>query len=150
MAGPLPFRTRWCWPLWLVLLVGLGPLSCTKNDRPLFPVHGQLFFEGEPLPRAVVVFHPLSDPSAEKPRAVVEADGSFKVFTYTAGDGAPAGEYAVSVIAKKTTTAPVRGSGSAKAGRVRLPARYQDPATSGLRVQVLEGSNELAPIYLTR
>ena len=99
MAGPVPFRACWCRPVWLVLLVGLGPLSCTKNDQPLFPVHGQLFFEGEPLPRAVVVFHPLSDPSAVKPRAVVEADGSFKVFTYTAGDGAPAGENAAVAVA---------------------------------------------------
>jgi len=134
-----------------MLIVGFGSSSCSaKKGQPVFPVHGKVFFDGEPATGALVIFHPVNHPDPEegKPRAVVEEDGSFAVSTYAAGDGAPAGEYAVSIHWKtKTVKHPTR-KGFPKKVATNFPERYQDPKTSGLVVRIQEGSNELPPFEL--
>ena len=134
-----------------MLIVGFGSSSCSaKKGQPVFPVHGKVFFDGEPATGALVIFHPVNhhDPEEGKPRAVVEKDGSFAVTTYAAGDGAPAGEYAVSIRWKtKTVKHPTRKGFPMKVA-TNFPERYQDPKTSRLVVRIQEGSNELPPFDL--
>ncbi len=82
-----------------LLLLGFD-VGCHKsNSRPVFPVRGQFVFQGRPLAGAFVVFHPLdgSEPLTVEPRAHTGQDGRFVLTTYATGDGAPAGEYAVTV-----------------------------------------------------
>ena len=153
----VPSVTLWCF----LLSVCCACCSCAGKARPLYPVHGRVFFEDQPMARALIVFHPLDDPDAIKPRAHSEADGSFVTYTYAADDGAPAGDYAVTIVwkaKKKDKSAPRPTSKQMKkaektaklAGKydADFPARYQDPNTSGLRVHVREGTNELEPFYL--
>jgi hypothetical protein len=95
----------------------------------------------------MVVFHPMKEQSLKdlKPVAYTDDEGRFHLTTEVPGDGAPAGEYAVSVeLREKTRT----GVEKVK-GRSLLPARYSKPATSGLRFRVEKGPNELPPLNLT-
>ncbi len=128
----------------LILVVTLPGTSCSqKGDRkPVFPVQGKVFFEGKPLPDALVILHPINDPDPDmvKPRAHAGPDGSFKVYTYVAGDGAPEGNYSVTVFWKNKRAKE----------KVSLPSRYQDPATSDLRIEVRPEINELKPFYLKK
>ena len=61
---------------------------------------------------------------------IVEADGSFKLSTYAGFDGAPLGEYQVTV---------TLGKSSVK----NLPAKYAKTATSGLTATIQAGKNEI-------
>jgi len=110
------------------------------DRKPTQPVQGKVFFEGTPAANAHVVFHrPLPDGKRYEygGDALVEADGSFTMTTYTANDGVPVGDYAVTV----TLREPMWDDAS-KPGPNRLPQRYSKPATSELRVKVKEGTNE--------
>lgn len=103
------------------------------NRRPVYPVKGKVHFEGTPTPDAAVVFYLIEGKKMTRAAdALVEADGSFALSTYKAFDGAPAGQHAVSVVWREG------------AGPNRLPDRYANPATSGLRVQVKSEPNDFA------
>jgi 3',5'-cyclic AMP phosphodiesterase CpdA len=117
------------------------------NRRPVHPVRGRVFFEGCPVPGAEVVFHLVSADGKGFARggdAEVEADGTFVLSTYAADDGAPAGEYAVTVEWREP---PADADG--RPGRNRLPGRYAKPETTPLKVVVKPGPNEFV-LELTR
>lgn len=126
-------------------LAGCGP---RVKQKPVFPVSGKVLFDRKPAGRALVIFHPLdeSDPNAVKPRGEVADDGSFKLSTYGAGDGAPAGEYRVTVEWWLSSGRPNDDSPPAN----RLPQRYAVAANSGLKATIEQRSNELKPFELTR
>jgi hypothetical protein len=74
--------------------------SCQPGDRkPVFPVSGSVTFQGRAAEGVRVAFHPSPDPNDHGlcPQAVVAADGSFRLTTYAAFDGAPSGEYFVTL-----------------------------------------------------
>jgi hypothetical protein len=134
------------------VVVGLALLAlggCGKSDRePTHPVRGQVAYNGKPIPHAIVVFHPLTEPgkNVPRPRATVNADGTFVLATYEASDGAPAGQYAVTIEwwqsnEKAAPDAPPSN---------RLPPRYAKTATSGLRVRVEPGDNQIPTIQLRK
>jgi hypothetical protein len=133
-----------------LLFVALLCASCARNDRPpVFPAQGKVFYEGKPAVNALVILHPANnDAKLElvRPLGHVEADGSFKLTTFDNGDGAPAGDYVVTVDWRERT-APIEG---APPGRSLLPQRYANPQLSQLRIQIKEGTNELEPLKLTR
>jgi len=135
----------------LLAAAGLS-LSCGGGRRPVYPVRGQVFYEGQPTPGALVILHPLNDPDPRAPRPVarVGPDGSFAPTTYHADDGAPAGEYAVTVAWVKEVDNQNAPREEQREPRSLLPERYGKPETSGLRVHVQKGHNELPPFRLTR
>jgi hypothetical protein len=140
-------RTSW---FLAVLATTLACSACSgKKDArvPVFPVHGQVLLNGKPVPYAFVVFHPVSGSGREDlhPRAHAEEDGSFWLSTYDSGDGAPAGEYVVTVQQYKAPTESDR-----EAAVNLLPAPYASPARSKLRARVEAGDNELAALELKR
>jgi hypothetical protein len=140
-------RTRF-WTF-LLMLVPLGVAGCATGEqrKPVFPVRGKVLVGSKPAVRAQVIFHPLNDPDpqAVRPNGEVQADGSFTLNTYTAGDGAPAGEYAVTVLWASGSSAI---GGDADSGPDRLGGRYANPEKTTLRAQVREGDNELPPFQL--
>src|SRR5262245_42477737 len=133
----------WAAALALPILCGS---SCAKNDgrRPVYPVRGQVLVSDKPAEKAFVVFHPAGaqDPQALRPYGHARADGSFKLTTYAADDGAPAGEYLVTVV----WLAPGGGEDPPDL----LKGRYRDPAASPFKVTVQQGPTELTPFKLTR
>jgi hypothetical protein len=143
-------------PLALALLavVSAGAMSlfagCGKVDPSqvrVFPVKGQVQFEGQATPGALIVLHPArADPQAPRPRGKVNKDGTFALSTYRPNDGAPSGDYTATV-----EWPTFVGSGEdVRVGPNLLPPKYGNPKTSDLRVRVAEGSNQLQPIQLRR
>jgi hypothetical protein len=133
----------------LVAALGAALLfpACAKSERkPVYPVEGRVLFDGKPVPGAQVILHPLGDDKDHpvRPLGQVAADGTFRLTTYDAGDGAPEGAYAVTVALLKKP-AGVEGDLS----RNVLPARYANPQTSPLRAEIGKGGTELPPFQLT-
>ena len=83
-----------------VLFVSAALVGCGAQELPLHPVRGQVTCAGEPCINALVVFHPVeqsADMENLRPYARVQSDGRFSLTTYREGDGAPAGQYVVTV-----------------------------------------------------
>jgi hypothetical protein len=107
-----------------------------RMTRPTQPVQGKVLFEGRPIPNARITFHLLDEKRTLRADALVEADGAYALSTYTAHDGAPAGEYAVTVVWLK----PPAGDNESP-GPNLLPAPYAKIDTTPLRATVKEGAN---------
>lgn len=130
----------------LVLASG-GCRPSQQHERlPVYPVRGQVFYQGRPAVGALVRLHPLPPTPTPPflPRGLVGADGSFTLTTYDPGDGAPAGDYAVSLDWRRKHTEE-----ESEEGLSLLPARYCRPETSGLQVTIRpQEQNDLAPFQL--
>jgi hypothetical protein len=147
-----PVRRRPALALLVAFVIASASLSagCGKADTnclPVFPVKGQVQFEGRATPGALVVLHPARvDSQTPRPRGKVDKDGAFALSTYSANDGAPTGDYTVTVEWQGLV-----GSGEdVRLGPSLLPPKYSNPRTSDLRARVVEGSNQLPPIQLRR
>lgn len=129
-----------------VTLISLGCVGCGGGEQrtPTFEFRGKLTDGSKPVAGAQVVFHPVGGTTGTpKPSGKTDANGEFQLTTYVGHDGAPAGQYRVSVELWKTT--------SADAGPVnQLPAKYADPEKSGLTAVVNAGPNELRPFVVKK
>ena len=132
----------------IIALLAGATVGCSQAEPerlPVFKTTGQITFQNRPPAGALVVLHPRgAAPDAPRPIAHVRADGSFEATTYGTADGAPAGEYVVTVQWSRL----VNLGGEWQPGPNVLPAKYASPATSDVIIQVVEGSNELSPIIL--
>ncbi|MFO0928586.1 MAG: hypothetical protein U0736_16450 [Gemmataceae bacterium] len=90
---------------------------------------------GQPAGHVRVALHPLGNGAAHglRPVATTQADGSFRLTTYVAGDGAPPGEYAVTLIWPDESL-PI--DECVELVHDRLKGRYSDPATTPLRITI--------------
>lgn len=128
------FTTAWC--------AGCG------EDWPAetHPVTGKLTVNGEPAEGAVVTLYPVGekvDQRNSKPWGIVDDDGVFDLQTYEKGDGAPVGEYVV------TIKWPRDINDMSQAMTDRLGKAYSNPDKSEWRVTIEEGNNLLDPIEIT-
>lgn len=128
----------------LTSMVGCNS-KATKERVPTFPVSGTITFQGKPIPGAFVALHPkATQENVPSPRASVAADGSLKVSTYDGGDGAPEGEYVVTVEWYK----PIKNGADVVAGPNVIPKKYASPQTSDITIRVATQPNTLPPIKL--
>jgi hypothetical protein len=143
-----PLRRRLLVPLLAIVSVCY---ACGRSDRKVVvPVEGKVLFESRPAQYALVVFHPVGGSENEpRPSGRVGADGTFTLTTYDAGDGAPPGEYTVTVEWWLTTGSSNNPSGYDRPPVNRLPPRYGKAETSGLRVRITDGKTSLPPFNLT-
>lgn len=145
----LPSRNGWGTIAGLSLLVVL--CGCAKEPvkvRPAtFPVSGSLLIDGTPAVRAAITFHrttPAADGKVYGPSAHTDDNGSFRITTFTAYDGAPPGEY------KVTITAPwISKEGQDVEVPDLLRGKYADSKTTPLTVVVAERENELEQFDLS-
>jgi hypothetical protein len=112
----------------------------------LQPVRGKVTLEdGSPVTKGMVVFESLDSEKPITARGDIQADGSYELSTYRAGDGARPGKYRVLI-------APRVDPEEIDAPHPTPPAfdkRYTDFRTSGLELEVKAGANEL-PIQVAR
>lgn len=124
----------------VALQVGCADESSSfANQKPVHPVRGRVTVRGQPAAGAFVLLVPVNEPPDAKdprPRAEVQEDGSFTIWTYAPDDGAPAGQYVVTVRWED------RDVGD------KLGGRFAEAASSPLRASVKEGINELPPFAL--
>ncbi len=134
------------------VLATLFAIGCSRGPAKLVihPVEGQVLVNDKPRAGVLVTLHP-ADPVAVhqlRPGGFTTADGSFTVNSYLAGDGAPEGEYAVTVALYVEQM--VRGEADPTLGPNQFPARYNDPAATPFKVRVQKGPNKFAPFRVNR
>jgi predicted small lipoprotein YifL len=120
--------------------------GCGKKGPVLYPVKGSVRINGEPAKEVNVMFTPVTPiegiTELLSPAAVTEEDGSFRLMSFKPGDGAPAGDYQVTVIY------PMNRFSKYLSGIDRLRGKFADPKTSGLTAKVEPKSNDLPPFDL--
>jgi hypothetical protein len=120
--------------------------SCNKyGDHPPYPTSGQILIDGQPAPKGLsVTFYHEGDwgEKAIVPMALTNDEGKFDMHTYEANDGAPAGDY------KVTVDWPAYRRGK-NVGPDKFGNKYSNPETSGLTAHVEKGKNQLKPFELT-
>lgn len=126
----------------LVVLVS----SCSQKGPRLYPVTGSVRINGEPAKDVNVMFTPVTPLEGVteplSPAAVTGEDGGFRLMSFKPGDGAPAGEYQV------TISYPMSRFNKHLNGIDRLRGKFANPKTSGLTAKVEPGKNDLPPFDL--
>jgi hypothetical protein len=116
--------------------------------KKVVEVRGSVSFEGTPAPGAEVRFSRY-DKAAQRylggAGGRVESDGSFRLTSFKAFDGAELGEYQVTV----TWNVPAADA-DGRQGPNRLPARYADREQSGLTAAVTPEGPNVFRFALTR
>lgn len=116
--------------------------GCTPGEqrRPTFHVTGKVLDGSKAVPNATVVFHPVGGDGQDAvvPRGTTGADGSFTLTSYDGNDGAPAGDYRVTVV-QLLAGRPDEGPSN------RLNAKFAKPESSGLTATVNAGPTDLKP-----
>lgn len=134
---------------WIAILALAAVTGCNTKSGPervpTFPVSGTISFQGKPIPGAFVALHPkATQENVPSPRANVGADGSLQVTTYDGGDGAPEGEYVVTVEWYK----PIKNGADVISGPNVIPKKYASAQTSDITIKVAAQENTIPPIKL--
>ncbi len=141
-----------------VALLSLTLVGCGGVGVPPVPVSGKVQWQGKPVADATITF--LSKTGGRSASSRTSSDGTFTLTTNKTGDGAPPGDYAVTI-----AKVEAKGGGSAgvdiskgdfgadygqmmgaagtntmsKARKDVLPAKYANPEQSGLIRTVVKG-----------
>jgi hypothetical protein len=132
-----------------IVLAAIGGCGAS-NRKQLYPVSGAVFVQGEPAVGARIFLSPAenpTDPKALRPFAIVDKDGSFRLTTYNAYDGAPAGDYII-IITWSGKPAGPSGNDDSFRWPDRLKGVYGDPSAPKLRATIKAGPNVLEPFRL--
>lgn len=128
----------------------LGTLGCGKGGPQLpkcYPVSGKVLVNGKPAARAIVGFHPqAAQPDGKKygGSTFTNDDGSFRMTTFTAGDGVPAGDYVITI-----ESTWIQKDGQDVGVPDQLKGEYAQPEKSTLKVTVTNKAVTLDPYDLT-
>jgi hypothetical protein len=131
-----------------VAALALLIVGCSGR-RSVYPVSGQVFVgkDKKPAAGAMVTFHPVASDGGPiyKPNGYVDDHGRFTLTTYDSGDGAPAGEYTVTL-----EWVPAKKSGFDAEGTDRLKGAYNNPKAPKLPNFTVQsgGKNEVPVIQL--
>lgn len=115
-----------------VALSSVSGCSGEAGDRlPVYPVSGTVTQNGEPVADAQVAFVPVGEGKAATGNTA--SDGTYELTTYTAGDGAAAGEYKVKIT---KMSRPPEGEASAadsgdESGELTEDESYVPPGAGG-------------------
>lgn len=133
------------------LLFMLIPAGCSQQDTrvPTYPVRGRITVDGKPPGSALQIeCHPVAGIDTRNPtvsRTESDDAGNFKISTYAAGDGVPAGDYVLTV-----TWLTFNLMSRDYVGPDKLNDRYSDPKTSSVKITVRPGEEtDLGEIGLT-
>lgn len=140
-------RPRWAEAAALLTAIVLA--GCGRTDGPqVEPVSGTVYYGGEPLAEAIVVFSPVS--GERKASATTDDEGRFELSTFGNGDGAIVGEHVVTIVKRGPRKLPPVGTpgrgmpgGPSAPGDPLIPEKYFSPDTSGLTAEVTAGGNNL-------
>jgi hypothetical protein len=130
---------------YIIFALALLTTSCgSRRDyggHPPYPASGKVMVNGQPVKGARVTLHGGAvGPDGTAPQGWTGDDGTFVLSTYDANDGAPVGDYTVSII---WLTSRREGSPD------RLNQKYAKPESSGLNVKIEAKKNVLLPFELS-
>lgn len=124
-------------PCLLVGLLALLAAGCPTSQERTYPVHGVVSLDGNPLRGGLVRFEPSAPGgcgSCYGAQGTIGADGSYRLTTFSANDGALPGLHRVVVLP---------GEDSSLQNSQAIPSRYYSLAGSGLEFQVKRGDNPI-------
>lgn len=144
-------RRRWAgvslaaWCGAMALTAGCGGEA---TGVAVHPVAGNVLVRGAPASGAKIVFYTtgVQDPRTPIPQATAGDDGAFELTSFKPGDGAPAGDYRVTI--EWPAPLPAGVNPEMYGPKDRLSGRYATPEKSGLSATVADGDNLLPPFYL--
>lgn len=111
------------------------------KKKETHPVSGKVAMDGKPLSGVTVALHSfntITEKYVHTADGLSDDAGRFTVTTYTKFDGAPVGEYAVTVV--KTGKGFADGETPEK---TLLPEKYATPTTTPLKVTIKAGTNDV-------
>ena len=132
----------------LSLVVWLAAVSwlvgCGSGELETAPVSGTVTFDGQLLTHGTVIFTPTHGRAGQ---GDIDGNGRYTIGTYSDSDGAIAGPNKVSVIVREAS----HDTGFEEDVEIQfsVPARYANPNTSGIMVEVKPGEDNTADITLT-
>jgi hypothetical protein len=141
-------------PAAVLILTAVGAGGCS-DDAPAgpeelatVPAGGVLTYKGKPVANATVSFQSLDGTVSSYGRT--DAAGTFTLSTYGEQDGAPPGKYKVTVAAGGATEIEPGVLAPEPPGGFRspVPAKYADPDTTEIVVEVKEGEKNQFTIDL--
>lgn len=127
------------------LLVGATGCSTDNWQAKTYAASGRISINGQPPAGAVVTLHSVKrkvDQRGSNPWGIVRDDGTFSLSTYEQEDGAPPGEYAVTVRWPEDVT------DMAAAMLDRLGGAYSNEERSEWKVTIEPGKTELPLIEI--
>jgi hypothetical protein len=128
--------------------------GCRSDDGKvkLYPAHGKISVKGQPAEGAKVTFYSTSTTAVgtdgmklPPSSGTTDASGVFHLETYKPDDGAPAGDYKVTVTWPEAPPPNAQGIFNQKD---RLQGRYADLKTSQLTAKIEEGGGEIQTFEL--
>jgi hypothetical protein len=123
---------------WMVVMLAACLLAAGCGRRvPLVPVTGRVTLDGKPLEFGAVMVQPKAGPAAQ---ARINPDGTFRLGTFKAEDGAIPGPATIRVICRKDITQP---GGEMVYGPSLIPERYSRFDTSGITAEIAAGMTPL-------
>lgn len=121
----------------------------SKEQAKTYPVSGTVTLDGSPLVGATVMLQPIEGGSFGF--GETDSKGLFVISTFAVGDGAIPGEHRI-VVSKKAAAAELAPAGDGDnepqtdenpSDSQRVPKRYSNAETSGLKVLVEDGVEPL-------
>lgn len=140
--------TSWVRIAVVVAFATVAVAGCGRSGVPAGPPRsptvaaaGVLTVRGQPVAGATVVMHHAEGRASAI--GTTDAEGRFTLTTYQKDDGAPAGQYRVTVAKNDTTEVEpgVLAPLSAEPTRPTIPPSYGNPDTSGLTCEIPPDGN---------
>ena len=131
-----------------MVISGCGEESSFKSTVPVFPASGKILYLGKPLAGVILIFHSTDVNQKIKSQATTDNDGKFVATTFKTADGAPEGDYTITLVVPSNESDSSREDAATegqfrKEGPVRFPSKYQNPSTSPLKVKVTKNQPDL-------
>ncbi|HTN75911.1 MAG TPA: hypothetical protein VL096_11720 [Pirellulaceae bacterium] len=143
-----------CWSS-LTLSAILLLVGCGGGVPRCYPVSGSVTVQGRPAVGAIVILHPEGGSEALqklRPYGTVDEFGKFQLNCNAPGDGAPAGNYKVTIVWEAADADPVAPASTDPEAVVMVPDRlggkYSKPESTSLRATVDSRATELPPFQL--
>lgn len=134
---------RWVGLLLVAIALSTFLLGCGSGRPPTYPTKGKVELKGKTYAGLIVLFKPVAgkDDKVPLPRGITNEDGTFEVTTFDKNDGAPKGDYAVTVI-YESVVSPLAQRPKIKPPAI--PAKYMNPTSTPFKATIkAEGENTL-------
>jgi hypothetical protein len=127
--------------LMMAILPGCGGDRHGGPSVSVHPVSGKVVLaDGKPLTGGTIVLLPTG-PDMMGASGTIGPDGTFRLSTYGADDGAGAGDYVARI------EPPASANPTQKAPDL-FPPQFKDESTSGLKIHIESSTDQLPPIEL--
>lgn len=123
-------------------LILLALMGCSNGNPRTYSTRGIVKFpDGQPLTAGTIEFEAMDHEIPIMATAEIAGDGTFVLGTFSMDDGAVEGMHRVIVAANREI-----GTGAERPGMLKRPVlhpRFADFKTSGLKIEIEAGDNEL-------